>query len=323
MELFQINDLKASRVKKVKRLSVGKLGSNLEKDIQELFESNLEELLGIKHVASEHIIKDDNGDIVERVDTLGQDKNKTLCIIEFKRGSGDEAHGQIQSYQATIESNILAFKYSCIDKGIEIENIDCKSPRALIFAEKYSSGIINRAKKSKIELWTYRIYSKDILYIHRVDKNEDKSSTQSKTRSKKPNASPKKRKSYSIKNHLAGTDKQIGKLFRKFRDKILGLENVNEEARQRYIAYKVSTNITDIVVQKRELKIYLNVKRGGLKVSRRLIRDVRDVSGVGHYGNGDYEVTVREESDLEKFFPFILQSYDINKAKVKAKKSKK
>jgi predicted transport protein len=121
-------------------------------------------------------------------------------------------------------------------------------------------------------------------------------------------------KTYSVDDHLAGIDKQTVALFQSLREKILALdENIIEEAKAKYIAYKTSTNFTDIVVKQYGLKIFLNVKSGQLNDPQTLVRDLTKPKPIGHWGNGDYEVKLEKESELEAVFGLIKQSYDLNK----------
>ncbi len=325
-ELFRINDSKTSKAEKVERLSVGKPASYLEGNIQDLFKSNLEEFLDIELIDFESTIFDERVS-KKRTDVLGIDKNGTLCIIEFKRGPGDEAYTQIKVYRGMIEDNKGNFMYRFSkDKKIKIDETALDSPRLLIIATGYNDNTKYLAPRDKpnVELWTYHIYNKNLLCIDRVDGNKDKDSIQSKARKREKSVSFQERKSYSIKeDHLGGTNKQIEKLFYKLKKKILELKNVTEQVKKTYIAYKGSTNITDIVMQKKDFWIYLNIKSGKLDDPWKVARDFTKPRTYGHVGNGDYGVRVKNKSDLEKVFPLILQSYDINKAKIKAKKSKK
>ena len=99
------------------------------------------------------------------------------------------------------------------------------------------------------------------------------------------------------------------------REKILSLdENIIEEAKAKYIAYKIKPrNFIDIVVQQYRLKIFLNVKSGQLNDPQSLARDLTKPKMIGHWGNGDYEVKLEKENKLEAVFALIKQSYDLNK----------
>ncbi|MBF0242934.1 MAG: hypothetical protein HQK64_10745, partial [Desulfamplus sp.] len=62
---------------------------------------------------------------------------------------------------------------------------------------------------------------------------------------------------------------------------------------------------TDIVLLKKGLKIYLNLKSGELEDSRQI---ARDVSNVGHWGNGAYEIQMKDDSEIEYILSLIKQA---------------
>lgn len=72
MVIFRINN------SKVKKLVTRNL--DLERDLQKLFEANLEEILNIVFLAHEY-----STSFGGRIDTLGIDKNGSPCIIEYKK----------------------------------------------------------------------------------------------------------------------------------------------------------------------------------------------------------------------------------------------
>jgi predicted transport protein len=51
------------------------------------------------------------------------------------------------------------------------------------------------------------------------------------------------------------------------------------------------------------------MKRGTLNDHRNM---ARDVSNVGHWGNGDYEVKITKPTDIGYVLSLIRQSYDKN-----------
>lgn len=64
-----------------------------------------------------------------------------------------------------------------------------------------------------------------------------------------------------------------------------------------YIAFRNDTgNIIDIQLQQKGLKVWLNATMGMLKDPQ---EQTRDVSYIGHLGNGDYEITVTQADELE------------------------
>jgi len=90
-------------------------------------------------------------------------------------------------------------------------------------------------------------------------------------------------------------------------------QNIIEEAKAKYIAYKTSTNFVDIVIKQYGLKIFLNVKSGQLNDPQKLARDLAKPKPIGHWGNGDYEVKVEKTKEADAVYALIKQSYDLNK----------
>ena len=66
--------------------------------------------------------------------------------------------------------------------------------------------------------------------------------------------------------------------------------------------------MVDIHLQKKALKIWLNTSFGSLDDSRLI---ARNVSNIGHWGNGDYEIQISNDDDLEYIFSLIKQLYKI------------
>jgi predicted transport protein len=99
----------------------------------------------------------------------------------------------------------------------------------------------------------------------------------------------------------------------KLREKIVTIdEDIKEVPKKQYIAYKISTNFADVILYKEEIRITLNVKSGRLNDPLDLATDFTKPKK-GHWGNGDYEVKLKNETELDGVFELIKQSYDLNK----------
>ena len=79
-----------------------------------------------------------------------------------------------------------------------------------------------------------------------------------------------------------------------------------------YIAFKFKKNIADISALKNSLKLWINLKKGKLDDPKKI---ARDVSNIGHWGNGDYELQIKSDEDLDYIIGLIKQSYKYNKNK--------
>ncbi len=285
---------------------------NLEKSLQQLFEDNLEEILNVVFLASEY-----STSFGGRIDTLGIDKNGSPCIIEYKKNQNDNVINQGLSYLRWLLDHKADFEILCQNQKIDIE-IDWDSPRVICIAESYSKFDLDTADilPINVELLRYRIYGEDILYLEPENYQKIKISTSSIV--KKVKAQKAKdvqlQKVYSIDDHLSGKNKGTVKLFQGLRERILSLDqNIIEEAKAKYIAYKTSTNFVDIVVKQYGLKIFLNVKSGQLNDPQKFARDLTKPKLIGHWGNGDYEVKIEKEENIDKIFDLIKQSYNFNK----------
>ena len=304
MALFRINN---STVKKLVTRNL-----DLERDLQELFEANLEEILNIVFLAHEY-----STSFGGRIDTLGIDKNGSPCIIEYKKSQNDNVINQGLSYLRWLLDHKADFEILCQSKKVDIE-IDWDSPRVICIAESYNKFDLDTADilPINVELLRYRIYDENILYLEPENYQKVRISTSGMIKKSKQGKEKMERlqKTYSIDDHLSRIDKQTVNLFQTLREKILSLdENIIEEAKAKYIAYKTSTNFTDIVVKQYGLKIFLNVKSGQLNDPQSLARDLTKPKMIGHWGNGDYEVKLEKESEIEAIFALIKQSYDLNK----------
>ena len=79
---------------------------------------------------------------------------------------------------------------------------------------------------------------------------------------------------------------------------------------KQYIGFKLQKRVvTDLEIQRKQLKVRINLKKGQLDDPKGLFRDV---SEVGHWGIGDYEATITENEDLDYLMSLIKQSYRIH-----------
>ncbi|HKO62105.1 MAG TPA: DUF262 and DUF1524 domain-containing protein [Pyrinomonadaceae bacterium] len=112
-------------------------------------------------------------------------------------------------------------------------------------------------------------------------------------------------KTYSIEAHAIKSP--MLELFEELRKRILNLDSsVREEVLKRYIAYKADTNFVDIVPQKSQLTLIVNLEFHEINDSLGI---ARDVSNVGRWGNGDVELKVTSFADIDNVMPFIRQSF--------------
>ncbi|OGE89838.1 MAG: hypothetical protein A3E29_00420 [Candidatus Doudnabacteria bacterium RIFCSPHIGHO2_12_FULL_48_16] len=303
MALFKIN---GTTVKKITAKDL-----DLERNLQVLFEANLDELLNISFLAHEYSTSSGG-----RIDTLGVDKDGAPCIIEYKKNQNDSVINQGLSYLYWLLDHKADFEKVCADKKLEVA-IDWDSPRVICIAENYNKFDLDTVNilPINVELWRYRIYDENILFLEPENFQKVKVSTTGIVRRAKQDKErqPVLQKNYTLDHHTRKASDEIKTLFQKVREYILSIdEAIKEDPKKLYIAYKLATNFVDIEVRSKDLKIFLNVESGKLNDTSGIARDLTKPK-TGHWGNGDYEVKLENESNLDAVFALIKQSYDLNK----------
>ncbi len=84
-------------------------------------------------------------------------------------------------------------------------------------------------------------------------------------------------------------------------------ERITENFNQDYISYKFDKNFVDIVVQTKDLKLYLNMKFNELQDEKNL---ARDMTNKGHLGNGNIEVKLETKENILYCLGLIKQALE-------------
>ncbi len=84
-------------------------------------------------------------------------------------------------------------------------------------------------------------------------------------------------------------------------------ERVTEKFNQEYISYMFDKNFVDIVVQTKDLKLYLNMEFNELQDEKNL---ARDMTNKGHLGNGNIEVKLETKENIPYCLGLIKQALE-------------
>jgi predicted transport protein len=170
---------------------------------------------------------------------------------------------------------------------------------------------------ASIELWTYRLFSNQMLYIEEVQHKELVSGgADGAISSKNPimvaagkkAAQSRKTGTYTFAQHLQNRPDSIKEAALAVQEYVLGLdEAIEERPKKFYVAYRTTQNIECMEVQKRKIYLFLKLDPKKVRVEPGFIRNV---SEIGHYGTGDIEVTLTSLKDLERARPLIQQAYE-------------
>ncbi len=304
MSLFKIADGFATRLKPISKIK-GK--SFVERDIQTIFEQNMEELLGIQFLASEY-----STSFGGRMDSLGIDTDGNPCIIEYKKGQNENVINQGLSYLWWLLDHKDSFEKLCQEKRVR-KSVQWESPRVICVAESYSKFDADTADilPIKVELYKYKLYENDLLTID--IENRQKVKIQGFSKKITTHNTSRLQKTYTLEDHTKNVNREILKLFESLKERILAIDkDITEEPKKYYIAYKTSRNIVDVTILKSKLVIMLNMKSGTLDDPRVIARDLETPKRIGHWGNGDYEIKITNDKDLDYIVGLIQQSYDFN-----------
>lgn len=102
---------------------------------------------------------------------------------------------------------------------------------------------------------------------------------------------------------------RIKNLYEKLKQKLLELDELFIESKKKYIAFKHHTNVCDIVFRKDRILIYINMSYGMLKDP---LEKCENVTNKGHWGNGDYKISINDDMEIDYVVDLIKQSYDFN-----------
>ncbi len=122
----------------------------------------------------------------------------------------------------------------------------------------------------------------------------------------KPKKNKKEKKVYDLSSYKFGSHSR--ELFDILSKGIKALdEKIVENFNQDYISYKFSKNFVDIVVQTKDLKLYLNMLFNELQDEKNL---ARDMTNKGHLGNGDIEIKLETKENIPYCLGLIKQALE-------------
>lgn len=279
----------------------------LEREIQKLFESNLSSLMGLELVKSEFTIK------AKRIDTLAYDpQSKAFIIIEYKRDKNISVVDQGFSYLGLMLENKADFVLTyneTLHKSIHSNSIDWSQTRVAFVSTSFTENqrLATNFKDIAIELWEVKRYENDLISIQEIKKTKAAESIKPLAQKNSVIKSVTDEiKVYTEEFHFETYPVEIRELYEIYKNAILNLsDDIEIVPTKLYIAFKKNKNIADVVTLKKGLKIFINLKKGQLDDPKKI---AKDVSEIGHWGNGHYELIVSDTKNLEYIMSLVKQA---------------
>jgi predicted transport protein len=276
----------------------------VERSLQSLIETHMEEFLGITLLESEFSTgRTHRG----RIDSLGIDENGSPVIIEYKRSINENVINQGLFYLDWLLDHKAEFKLLVMNKlGNEsAENIEWDSSRLLCIAgdfTRYDEHAVQQIDRN-IELIRYRRYGDGLLLLELV--NATTAGQEPTTPARRTSSDQK-----TITEVVGNLQGDLKDRFEALKDFLMSLgDDVQMKTLKFYIAFKRIKNFACVEVRPQQgtILVYAKLDPESIDLIDGFTRDVRTI---GHYGTGDVEIIIRSDEDFERAKPLLVQSYD-------------
>ena len=295
----------------------------VEKSLQTLFEGNLEALLGIRFIATEHSTGPVHGG---RIDTLGLDEDNSPVIIEYKRAVNENVINQGLFYLDWLLDHRKEFQWLVMEKlGADAAKaVDWSAPRLLCIAgdfTRYDEHAVKQIARN-IELIRYRRFGEDLLMLELVHAPKTISVMAPRQVPKTLSATPQipvdeasgeeadpyytNRQAY----RLSQASEELRDLYDAVQQFLIGLgDDVQVKELKQYTAFKRIKNFTSLLIfpQARSILAFVRLDPSDVQLEEGFTRDVRKI---GHQGTGDLEISLHSMAEFEKAQPLFRRAYE-------------
>lgn len=307
-------DLKVFRLQEGRATELTPGAAQIEKALQELFEANLETLLGVRFLATEYSTGSAHGG---RIDTLGIDEDGCPVIIEYKRYVSENVINQGLFYLDWLMDHQKEFQWLVMNSlGKEVaDKVDWSGPRLLCIANdftRYDEHAVKQIARN-IELLRYGRFEENLLAIEMLHApatarkvavaSTPKPAGQSQHGPS--DAYTSQRIDYRIENASA----ELRQVWDAALNALTSLgDDVQVKELKNYYAFKLIKNIAclEIYPTAKTVVAYLKVNPDTVELEKGFTRDVRKI---GHFGTGDLEVVMKTIADVAKAQPLFERCY--------------
>lgn len=302
MSLFNLDDFHLNYIREVP--------FKLEKEIQTLCEQNMKELLGCDFVKSEFAVEN------FRLDSLSFDKeSKSFVIVEYKRDRNFSVIDQGYAYLALMlnhKSDFILEYNETTGKNLRRTDVEWSQSKVVFIAPSFTNYQKEAIgfKNLPIELYEIKRYANGTVLFNQIVAPRSSESIQTITASdEKISTVAQEIRVYTEEEKKEFGSQEMQELYEKLKAMIFNIgDDISIKPTKLYIAFRRKTNFCDVCLQKNQLKIWLNVPKGGIVDAKGV---TRDVSKIGHHGNGDYELVIDSDSDIEYIVSLIRQAYNV------------
>ncbi|GAA8508686.1 DUF262 and DUF1524 domain-containing protein [Helicobacter pylori] len=231
----------------------------------------------IEHIMPQKLTEEWERDLGENFQEI---HNKYLHTIGNLTLTGYNSEYSNKSFQEK-QGMEKGFKYSPLRLNKDLRDLES-------FGEEEIKKRANDLADLALKIWTYPKLDAETLEKY------------------KPKKDKKEKKVYDLSSYKFSSHSR--ELFDILSKEIKALdEKITESFMKAYIAYKFKTNFVDIVVQTKDLKLYLNMKFNELQDEKNL---ASDATNKHHNGNGNIEVKLETKENIPYCLGLIKQALE-------------
>jgi len=291
MPIFRINGKRVERVKPIQLM-----GSDREKQLQNLIENNLDKIFDMLFIATEHPTSHGG-----RIDTLAIDSENRPVIIEYKEDKSSTVLLQGLYYMDWIVENNAEFEKLVrlkLEKDIEV---NWKSGVRLVLIAKnfeiWDKFAVNRIKE-EVELHEYVLYENNELKLEKATLPKD-------FRSKVKASITSTKEVYTVDYHMKTIQSEkIKSMVIQLREMIKAIsDDIEERATKDHIIFKSSVNFAAIYPQKKQFWI-------DVKMPRQKIEGIKELDVRPHKDEVFTHIRCNETTNLETLLSVAKQAYE-------------
>ena len=193
----------------------------------------------------------------------------------------------------------------------KLSDIDWSQSRIIFVSPTYTDYQLNATdfKNIPVDLVKVTRYEENIVDIEFIKKTSNVKIDEINDKPAQKDVN-KEIKVYTEEDHLCNLSEEIKAIYENLKNKILELDDIDVDVKKYYIAFKGRRNIVDIEFTQSKIRVDINMKKGTLNDPLNI---TKDISSIGHWGNGDYRVEITKEEEIDNVIPLIRQSLKVNK----------
>jgi predicted transport protein len=275
-----------------------------EKELQTFFESNLEELLGVRFMASEFWTGGAEGGYV---DTIGIDENNAPVAIEYKWGEKENVINQGLYYIDRILEHKGEFELAVQKRVKDTLTINWKQPRLILIARSFNKYDQHAVKRmgGNIELVRYTLYKDGTLNLESLFSGSLVAGKPGESAEQKGEV---KDPFQTRLDWLAKTSPNGMKLYSSLREEILNLDkDINERHLKNGANFRLGSKaFVSLSPWQNYIRVLL-LYRGQLNDPKKI---ARDVTKIGTPFAATYDFQVKDFKEIPYAIQLIKQAYE-------------